>query len=395
MTKLMGPNCGIKYVYAPTGRKLRASHSQSKRVGRTWQAIASEQKDYIGNLIRVNCIPAMYRFPGGYYSFSDSGLLADCHYYVQDYQGNNRMVVSKGDAIEQVTHYLPYGVVLNDINTNSSLQDFKFGGKELDRSYGLDLYDFEARQYDPIVPAFNSIDPLAEKYYGISPYAYCAGDPVNCVDPTGMKPDSLEAAYMADHVYNNSGKLIGGWSCSTYGSTPNGLQYGIYKKETDGTTEYTIAFAGTDVNDKQDLKTDYNQAVGNLGTSEKLSESQYGTGIKIANAALMITSKNGNELTLVGHSLGGGIAALAALDTGLPAITFSPAGVHDNTIEAAGLSGIVNQDITNYCVQGEILGPVNNMTGTSTLGNTVYLSGGKGSPIARHSMNEHIRLLSK
>jgi len=26
---------------------------------------------------------------------------------------------------------------------------------------------------------WDRIDPLAEKYYGISPYAYCGGDPVN------------------------------------------------------------------------------------------------------------------------------------------------------------------------------------------------------------------------
>ena len=30
------------------------------------------------------------------------------------------------------------------------------------------------------------MDPLVEKYYGISPYAYCANDPVNRVDPDGM-----------------------------------------------------------------------------------------------------------------------------------------------------------------------------------------------------------------
>ena len=28
-------------------------------------------------------------------------------------------------------------------------------------------------------------DPLAEKYYNIAPYAYCANNPVNFVDPDG------------------------------------------------------------------------------------------------------------------------------------------------------------------------------------------------------------------
>ena len=34
---------------------------------------------------------------------------------------------------------------------------------------------------------FLSLDSLAEKYYGISPYSYCAGNPVNLVDPSGKK----------------------------------------------------------------------------------------------------------------------------------------------------------------------------------------------------------------
>ena len=35
------------------------------------------------------------------------------------------------------------------------------------------------------------MDPLCEKYYSISPYAYCAGNPVNLVDPNGMKVKPL------------------------------------------------------------------------------------------------------------------------------------------------------------------------------------------------------------
>lgn len=56
--------------------------------------------------------------------------------------------------------------------------------KRLDRA-GLSLYDFGARWYNPVTPTWTTPDPMAEKYYGISPYAYCAGDPVNLVDPDG------------------------------------------------------------------------------------------------------------------------------------------------------------------------------------------------------------------
>lgn len=57
----------------------------------------------------------------------------------------------------------------------------------LDRMHGLDLYDYGARQYDPTTARFTSIAPLCEKYYHISPYAYCAGNPVNYVDPDGRE----------------------------------------------------------------------------------------------------------------------------------------------------------------------------------------------------------------
>lgn len=40
---------------------------------------------------------------------------------------------------------------------------------------------------DPALGRFSIIDPLAEKYYGISPYAYCLNNPVNHTDPDGKK----------------------------------------------------------------------------------------------------------------------------------------------------------------------------------------------------------------
>ncbi len=39
--------------------------------------------------------------------------------------------------------------------------------------------------YDPAIGRFSTMDPLAEKYYSISPYAYCANNPVKYLDPDG------------------------------------------------------------------------------------------------------------------------------------------------------------------------------------------------------------------
>ncbi len=53
--------------------------------------------------------------------------------------------------------------------------------------HGLNTYDYGARQYSPILPMWDRVDPLAEKYYNVSPYAYCAGNPVKFVDPDGKE----------------------------------------------------------------------------------------------------------------------------------------------------------------------------------------------------------------
>ena len=39
--------------------------------------------------------------------------------------------------------------------------------------------------YDPTIARWMSVDPLAEKYYPVGPYVYCAGNPVVFVDPQG------------------------------------------------------------------------------------------------------------------------------------------------------------------------------------------------------------------
>lgn len=76
--------------------------------------------------------------------------------------------------IEQTTHYYLYNGTLA-YSTNQGVQKYKYNGKKLDRTHGLDWYDYGASQYDPASGRFTSIDPFCEKYYNINPYMYCAG----------------------------------------------------------------------------------------------------------------------------------------------------------------------------------------------------------------------------
>ncbi len=49
----------------------------------------------------------------------------------------------------------------------------------------MNLYDFNARWLNPALAMFTTPDPLAFNTPDVSPYTFCAGDPVNYSDPTG------------------------------------------------------------------------------------------------------------------------------------------------------------------------------------------------------------------
>ena len=69
-----------------------------------------------------------------------------------------------------------------------------FTGKERDSETGFSY--FGARYYDSdLMTGWLSVDPLADKYPGLSPYAYCAWNPIKLVDPDGEDiwlPEILE-----------------------------------------------------------------------------------------------------------------------------------------------------------------------------------------------------------
>jgi RHS repeat-associated protein len=113
-------------------------------------------------------------------------------YDLKDHLGNVRAVISPTamagySSVLQQTHYYPFGMRMSEISISPGTNNrYLFNSKELQDDFGLNWYDYGARFYDPL-GRFWTIDPLAEKYYSISPYAYCANNPIRYIDPDGMK----------------------------------------------------------------------------------------------------------------------------------------------------------------------------------------------------------------
>ena len=75
------------------------------------------------------------------------------------------------------------------VTAEQNVYNYKFGTKELQDELGLNVYDFEARMYDPAIVRTLMHDPLAEKFYSISPQSFLNNNPMYFIDPTGMKAD--------------------------------------------------------------------------------------------------------------------------------------------------------------------------------------------------------------
>ena len=174
----------IAYVYTADGVKLRASRTVNGTTTTT---------DYCGNAVYENGELVRVLTGEGYLSARDSKF----RYFLCDHQGNTRAVLSEDGDTEEVSHYYPFGGLLF---STGSVQPYKYNGKELDTTHGLNWYDYGARHYDPTIGRWHVADPMAEKYYGISPYSYCESNPVNLIDPTGE---------LASPIYDLNGKLLG------------------------------------------------------------------------------------------------------------------------------------------------------------------------------------------
>ena len=249
-----------RYTYDASGRKLQAEYTKINSATEmeisiipSVPLVETDIIDYQGDNIYRNGALERTLTPNGY-------IVNDTvYYYVKDYQGNVRSVVREDGAVVESNEYYPYGGLFT---ATPSAQPYKYGSKELDRTHGLDWYDFGARMHDAMLTRWGTIDPFAEKYYTFSPYIYCAANPIKFVDPTGKNAvisveGNIITIQVNIYIQGASAELLKAYY-------ENIMQnWGAVTSYTDLLTgnEYTLNWQ-VSVKDKKDLKDDdrYNPA---------------------------------------------------------------------------------------------------------------------------------------
>jgi RHS repeat-associated protein len=100
-------------------------------------------------------------------------------------------VTTELPVIVQETHYDPWGLQLKGLGYQEEkikTNRYLYNGKEHIPDLDLNLYDYGARMYDPVIGRWSVVDPLAEDMADYSPYNYAFDNPIKFIDPDGMKP---------------------------------------------------------------------------------------------------------------------------------------------------------------------------------------------------------------
>ena len=133
-------------------------------------------RDYIADRVFNKGKLEYSYFPGGY--FDGTGGV---HYLHSDYQGSVVMVTDSIGRVEQHNTYYPYG----EPHRLPSGQPILYGGKEREAISGE--YNYDARRLYSAGLLMTTPDPAASATPGISPYVFCAANPIRYIDITGCQ----------------------------------------------------------------------------------------------------------------------------------------------------------------------------------------------------------------
>jgi RHS repeat-associated protein len=174
------PKAHLNYLFFNEEMELQPNLSGSIQVptsnGIGWQAVDNSDV--------CNCVAGAPAGPGYILVYVDNQSIGKSVWF------DDIHVEHYTSSVLEENHYYPFGLTVQtlDNQTIQTAQPYKFGTKALEKSFGLNWYDFIDRPYDMQRGQFTQMDRKADKYYEISPYAYSLNNPISFTDPDGKDP---------------------------------------------------------------------------------------------------------------------------------------------------------------------------------------------------------------
>ncbi|MEL7119288.1 MAG: RHS repeat-associated core domain-containing protein, partial [Bacteroidota bacterium] len=162
---------------------------------------STDYRDYIGGIEYENgTLEAIY--------LSDSRLFQESgtrryEYFITDHLGNTRITFTDKDGDGKIeifdnpatnevlseNHYYPFGMAMNGVWMSGSdkATNYQYNGKELNEDFGLNLYEYGARWYDPAIGRFTGVDPISDEFPWVSTFNYAENEPIASIDLHGLQ----------------------------------------------------------------------------------------------------------------------------------------------------------------------------------------------------------------
>jgi RHS repeat-associated protein len=162
----------------------------------------SAQMSSSANYQKLEFASPVYVKKAGYlylYLSNENEKLADV--YFDDFSITHRQ-----SPVQQESHYYPFGMQMDLLSyqrMGSRENRYLYNGKELQKDFELDWYDYGARMYDGQIGRWHVVDPLAHEFPHQSPYAAFNNNPIFYIDPDGR------AAVPPGDYYDKNGAYLG------------------------------------------------------------------------------------------------------------------------------------------------------------------------------------------
>jgi RHS repeat-associated protein len=373
------------YTYSAAGAKLRVVDktapegvtlpvSSLNTILSNPSVASTTTTDYDGSYIYENGSMKRILLPEGYYQ---GGYY---FYYLKDHLGSNRVVVKNDGTVVESSSYYPSGMRFGEsiAAANNNVQPYRHTGHEMQEMHGLNWIDNLARfRTVSTGGGFTGVDPLCEKYYSVSPYAYVGNDPINTIDPLGM--DSCRYDPNVDAYQSVTNGTINEVTCTASATYKNTLVYWMFGELAFGNSRYTSEhlnrFIWTNkettryVNAEMQVAQALSMGVGGVGAVAKIASIGWKS-LKTLDIGIMAGKALGDAIGQFGGKMIQGQSAAEALKK-INILSVGLSGLGVDPLSASALSSGINISLSEMNVAMDS----NNYIWNTALGTVLGVAG--------------------